>query len=132
MDRAWWREYGDEVDGVFGGLRVTSVNRVPGVKHVKIRKCRHSGEGAISLAAHFGAVRVGLIGYDCQHTDGKKHWHGDHPQKLGNAATVHRWVGHLSELARDLNGVEVLNMSRQTAIKHWPRISLQQFIEGSL
>lgn len=130
MDRAWWREYQDEVESLFRGERTTRHQKVKGVRTVKIRKCRHSGEGAIALAAHGGAVRIGLLGYDCQHTGGQKHWHGDHPRKLGNAATAHKWAGHLVELAREIRGVEVLNMTRKTAIKHWPRISLQQFIDG--
>lgn len=115
---------------MFAGERATIHRKVEGVRPVRIKKCKHSGQGAIALAVQRGAVRVGLLGYDCQYSDGKKHWHGDHPRKLGNAATVNRWVGHLQELAAQIRGVEVINMTRKTAIKHWPRVSLEQFIQG--
>ena len=38
-----------------------------------------------------GAKRVVMLGYDCQHTGGRAHWHPDHGGHLGNAKTIDRW-----------------------------------------
>lgn len=131
MDRAWWRQYMDEVQASFQGLRITGHQKVSGVKHVKFRKCRHSGEGAIALAAQYGgARRIGLLGYDCQFTGGRAHWHPDHPKRLGNAGTVDKWADHLRTLAAELPGIEILNLTRETALTQWPRFELARFLEG--
>lgn len=85
-----------------------------------------SGAAAISLAAHRGASTVILLGYDCQYTDGKRHWHGDHPRGLGNAGSVAKWVRGFEELASAMEkaGVRVLNASRETALTCWERVGL--------
>lgn len=43
----------------------------------------NSGQRAIQLAAHFGAERIILLGYDCSLENGT-HWHGNHPDGLKN------------------------------------------------
>ncbi|KAA5936461.1 hypothetical protein F3I48_17995, partial [Pantoea sp. M_3] len=43
----------------------------------------NSGQRAIQLAAHLGAERIILLGYDCSLANGT-HWHGEHPDGLKN------------------------------------------------
>lgn len=126
MDRQWWKIYHAEAAATFHGELVAPIV-VPhaGVRSVKFRGCRTSGEGAIALAAFWGAQRVVLVGYDCQHTGGRAHWHPDHPG-LGNARGVEKWPEQMRALARFLGiHVQVINASRVTALEVFPRQSLE-------
>lgn len=117
-----------EVERDFKGLRVSPM-QVQGARWVTFRKCRNSGAGAIALAAHFGAQRIGLLGYDCQHTGGEKHWHGDHPKSMqGNAGSVGKWPKQFQQLADELRSIEIINLSRATALTCWPRGTLEEFL----
>lgn len=96
-----------------------------GLVHKPFRAFGNSGAGAIALAAKAGATRVVLLGYDCQVTDGKVHHHGDHPAGLGNAGSMPKWPDQFKRLAATLAGVEVVNCSRQTALRVFPRMALE-------
>lgn len=81
----------------------------------------------MSLAAHWGAERIILLGYDCKYADdGRRHWHGDHPKGLGNAVSMPKWMGQFKEIADHLRGVMIVNASRDTALRFWPRQSLEE------
>ena len=77
------------------------------------------------MAVKAGASRVILLGYDCQKTGGQVHWHGDHPEGLGNAGSMPKWAKQFEALAASVNGVEVINCSRDTALRAFPRMSLE-------
>ena len=85
----------------------------------------NSGAGAMMLAYYAGARRVIMLGYDCQHTGGVKHWHGDHPPKLGNATRPEMWERGFAKVAHDLADIEIINASRVTALTCFPRMSLE-------
>lgn len=90
---------------------------------------RNSGAAAISLAALMGAQRVVMLGFDCQHTGGKTHWHGSHPKGLGDAGSVGMWGKAFADLARDMRGrCEVLNASRATALDCFERVNLEDVL----
>lgn len=128
MDRQWWRLYHFEASRVFRGELVAPIE-VDGVHRERFRPCRSSGEGALALAAHRGARRIILLGYDCQHTGGRAHWHPDHPG-IGNAKKPERWHEHFRKLARDLGAaVEIVNATRETALRVFPLISLEAALE---
>jgi len=97
------------------------VGRVP----KPFRAFGNSGAGAIALAAKAGARRVLLLGYDCQKTGGKAHWHGDHPEGLGNAGSIHKWPAQFAQLKASMAGVEIINCSRATALTCFPRQPLE-------
>ncbi|WP_064746801.1 hypothetical protein [Lysobacter antibioticus] len=81
------------------------------------------------MAALSGAARVVMLGYDCQHTGGKKHWHGDHPPgTAGNAAphTVAKWPVHFRKLRDAYRGVQIINCSRDTALDVFPLAALEE------
>lgn len=86
----------------------------------------NSGQRAIQLAAHLGAERVILLGYDCTLKDGP-HWHGKHPITMHNPVPreVARWHTDFSSLVGLLPGVEIINASRRTALTCFPRLTIE-------
>jgi len=74
-----------------------------------LRSGGNSGYQALHLAASMGAARILLFGFDCH----GGHWHGDHPDKLGNpmASTYAGWIRNFTSLAPLLRerGIEVVN-----------------------
>jgi len=135
FDGAWWTKYGPELEW-FHGLRTTCSNSgakagaIPMQKVVGFKAFGNSGCAAISLAVLGGASRVVLLGYDVQHTDGRKHWHEDHPAPLGNAKGVNAWPAKFAKVAEhaDRHKVAIVNASRQTALTCFPRASLEAAI----
>lgn len=131
MDRAWWNHYWPQVrDSKFAGECLSSTENVFGASHVRFFHGGNSGAGAISLAQYFGAERVILLGYDCQLTDGKAHHHGDHPKGLGNAGSVHKWPHQFMKMKDYLNGLEVINATRETALDIWPVKTLEEALSA--
>lgn len=84
----------------------------------------NSGFAQMQLAARAGARRIILVGYDMQ---GDGHWHEDHPEPIRKEFNFPFWIGHFNHAAAALalRGIEVLNASRETALKCFPRISLE-------
>lgn len=133
MDFAWWRQYAAEVRQTFRGQWHSPCGACTefGIKAVMVdgkamAANGNSGAGAIMLAYLSGATRIVMLGYDCQHTGGAKHWHGDHPPKLGNANRPEMWAKGFAKVAHDLAGVEIINASRVTALDMFPRMDLQE------
>lgn len=127
FDGKWWTVYRDEVDSVFKGRKVTASRQVKGVdsmtRHLWFKAFGNSGTGAISLAVAGKAAKVVMIGFDAQATDGKLHWHGDHPPALSNAKSIGRWSLKFENVAQyaKRKGVRVVNCSRVTALQSFER-----------
>lgn len=129
MDRSWWEVYWREVARVFKGRKVCHFRNEFGADRVRFPHGGNSGAGAISLAAHLGARRIVLLGYDCQHApDGRRHWHGDHPKQLRNAGAVERWPEQFRAVRDRLSGVEIINASRASALDMFPRADLEDVL----
>lgn len=138
MDEAWWKTHITEVRREFPGecLGYGSDSAKHGVRPMRRVKgdwqpFGNSGAGAIAVACLSGASRVLMLGYDCQHTGGQRHWHGDHPPgTAGNAApqTVAKWPGHFRALRKAFPGVEIINCSRETALDVFPRANLEDVL----
>lgn len=131
MDKKWWLAHIAEVDKVFSGERCTRGKLPTRFRAMHLESLQHynnSGAAAVSLAASRGAKRIVLLGYDCQKTDGKAHWHGDHPKGLGNAGSIDKWAKSFGDLAEALKkrGVEAVNASRATALECFPRLTLEE------
>ena len=124
MDRVWWNAYGKEASS-FEGMKCTPVTGIAGTKRVNTMGAKNSGAGAITLAVMFGARRIILLGYDCQHTGGKAHWHSDHPKGLGNAGSVDKWPAQFREIAQKFSTVDIVNCTRQTALTCFKRTDLE-------
>lgn len=130
MDRDWWKTYIDDVNLNFKGERFSNNNHPTKYNVTKIRSdCyANSGAGAIMTAIEGGAKTVILLGYDCQYTDGKAHWHGDHPAHLGNARQVDKWHKKFDQLSVKYAKIDILNASRQTALTCFRRVELEQLL----
>lgn len=134
MDVQWWRMHGEEVAVSFRGERI-SANPIAVLQVSRIAKdsCPtfgNSGSAAISIAALAGARKVILVGYDCQRTGGKVHWHGNHPKGLGNAGGMPKWPKQFADCATHMQriGVDVINCTRSTALTCFPRGDLEEWL----
>lgn len=140
-DHIWWKHYGPKIEW-FKGVRVsrnfhskTIVKwRGKGWK----RTGGNSGHLAIQYAADHGATNIALIGFDQQLTHGNAHCHADHPKQakgkntsLGNANGVGAWPRSMNLTSLELKerGIRVVNLSRITALKCFPQITTERFLE---
>lgn len=107
------------------GADMGGLSRDPSMIHTG----KNSGSQALALAHCFGARRVVLIGFDMHATNGRSHWHGDHPQGLGNGSANRygMWLRGLELIAEDARrvGLEVVNASRRTAMRCFSRVALE-------
>jgi hypothetical protein len=130
LDFPWWDTHIDEVNRVFGGARY-STNDLPErfkstyLTPTHFKAYGNSGAACIALAAAGGARKVVMLGFDCQHTNGQAHWHGNHPQGLANARQIDRWPQLFQKLRDDHQDLEIVNATRQTALTMFPLTSLE-------
>jgi hypothetical protein len=147
-DAAWWRENPQvqELNGIKVSItplhgvhpcvpeyvRVLRATGVDGFDEnpSNLRTGGNSGYQAIHLAAHLGAARILLLGYDMQGS----HWHGAHNPPLKNPRREHfeRWVPRFKVLNSELKkrNVDVVNCSRETALKAFKISTLEQELES--
>ena len=142
-DRAWWEAHAEEVNGFQGekwtqrnvrhgeswlGAQTVVVVRGEGLSGIPgvIVSGGNSGYTAIGLAREWGARRIVLLGFDMKAEGDKVHWHGAHPKGLRQLPQFSGWVPRFAALARalELEGVEVLNCSRETALECFARAEL--------
>lgn len=134
MDKVWWDHYMEEVKQTFQGELYSHGDR-SGVKRARgvyfKSSNQNSGAGAVVMAAEAGAKEIILLGYDCQFANGKRHWHGDHPKRnrhgkpMGNAGSLSKWPEQFRKAVLHLRGARVINASRDTALKVFPRVPLE-------
>lgn len=141
-DAKWW-EHHRGVPGFYGlkfalqspagrwpGVTVLKNDGVTGLAAEPSALCtgKNSGYQAINLAVHLGARRIVLLGYDMQSTGGKTHWFGDHPRALQQTAPYRMFLSMFDTIVQPLAalGITVLNCTRQTALKCFPRVSLEE------
>jgi hypothetical protein len=133
FDLRWWKVYHEEVKANFSGRRFSAstvaanYGAEPTFGATWFRGFRNSGASAVSLAIGAGAARVIMLGFDAGFQDGRKHWHGDHPDGLGNADTVGDWARQFEMVAKYAAraGVEIVNASRRTRLACFPRAELE-------
>lgn len=149
FDVKWWDEYHKEVDAVFKGRKFGY--STPCVRYgaeslfheAWFHSFSNSGACAVGLAIACGAQKIVMLGYDCQKTDGKVHWHSDHPSRMSdkqarkrwpdgmsNAESINRWPKQFKAVAdyAKERGAVVLNASRVTALDCFPRVNLQEVL----
>jgi hypothetical protein len=97
----------------------------------------NSGAAAISVAAHAGAKRIILLGFDMKLSEAKmQHWHDVYQR--GKAVTEKRLMNlpfdrHLrcfANIAKDAKkmGIEIINCCPDSAIKEFPKFTLKQLL----
>lgn len=134
MDTPWWNVHHGEVSRVFKGLRV----RGAGSSQSRLAEramfgvgCLNSGAGALLMAKHYGAELIVMLGYDCKiDSDGKRHWHDNHPGGLGNAGMLAKWPLQFAKVASQLKPTRVVNATRETALECFERITLTEALGG--
>lgn len=143
-DYEWWRTHVDEVRRVSQAelwtqdpvaapkfeLKYIESQRGSGLsKGPGIFQGGNGGHQAIALAAKWGAKRIVLLGFDMQNTNGKTHWHGDHPPGMQKIPPFQIWIDAMEKLAVDLKaaGIETLNASRETALTCFDRVRLEDW-----
>ncbi len=141
-DSAWWAHRQDEALA-FAGLKVTidDCTPFPDVLLLKnsgregfdadpscLRTGNNSGYQAVHLAAHAGAARILLLGFDMR----PGHWHAEHAAPLGttNAATYERWTKRFESLATELanRNIDVVNCTPGSALACFRRSTLDKEI----
>lgn len=92
-----------------------------------IRTGENSGYMAMHIAAHAGARRLLLFGFDMR----PGHWHGRYPKGFYNTAAEQygRWIKLFATLAPELakRGVEVFNCTPGSALEVFPFLALDDF-----
>jgi hypothetical protein len=103
----------------------------------------NSGAAAISLAAHLGASRIILLGFDMKLGDNNaQHWHDLYQRKeyLENKdrKKVHlpfdRHLIGFPEIAKDAKkmGIKILNACPDSAINDFPKGTVMDILEGKI
>jgi hypothetical protein len=96
-----------------------------------LRHGSNSGYQAIHVAAHYGARRIVLLGYDMKvQPDGRTHWHtGPRDNATTFRHTInHSFLPHFKTLAGPLakRGIEVINATPDSALTIWPYMPLDE------
>lgn len=134
-DRAWWDVHHKEVQaaGLKAYTRSATVARTYGPElYIGLPGRFNSGQKAIELAAHLGATRILLIGYDCSIKNGL-HWHQNHsgPKMLNPGhKSVISWQGEFLMLQQKIKLPPVINCSRHTELACFPRATLEDALAG--
>ena len=141
-DAVWWRYYAPKVKW-FKGERISRTGKMDGVKIWRgkgwARTGGNSGHMAIQYAVDQGAKKIVLLGFDQQKTGGKAHNHADHPKmqddgartNMANAGGIGAWPRLMARTAVDLKerNITVINLSRETALTCFPRMTVKQFLK---
>ena len=142
-DAAWWRAHpealaADRLKICLDGKPPAGVHKMRCVsgtgfddRRDTLRAGRNSGHQAVHLAGHFGARRIVLLGYDMQPGRAGIHYHGAHKTRPNPAARdLRQWCELFHPLAQALyaRGVEVVNCSRETALRAFPQAALEDVL----
>lgn len=92
---------------------------------------RNSGFQALNIALQFGARRILLVGFDMagEHFYGRNNWAmARNPDEYN----FQKWRAAFSLAARDLQqmGIEVVNVSTQSALKCFPKMPLDRALQS--
>jgi hypothetical protein len=152
-DSRWWEWHKERPEfRAFGGIKVTLSEDVAakdgsirwlrnsGVegfddKRDCLRNGRNSGYQALHLAAHLGARRIVLLGYDMRlAADGREHWFGAHPgHNPLKQATLDLMNKCFTSLVDPLlaRGIEVVNATPSSALDVFPKRALAESLFDS-
>lgn len=122
VDRAWWEVMKPD----FKGLKFCGVSSLQNVEKLPFHHAGNSGATALLLAKYLGAEKIYLLGYDLKITNGKKHWHGNHDKRLGNAETMSSWHRHFELIFKEFKNIEVVNCTRETALELFEKRELEK------
>lgn len=111
------------------GLRLVAGRDAPGFSFdaARIHYGGNAGFQAINLAILFGATKILLVGFDMRVKGKKRHFFGDHPEGLTNAAVYEHFIPAFEAGAESLPAhIEVVNCTPGSALKCFPQMSLER------
>ena len=90
----------------------------------------NSGAAAISVAANAGASRIILVGFDMCSAPTHSHWHNEYKKAKKPPFKTH--LQGFKQIYADAKkrGIEILNMSPSSQIIFFPKVTLQDVLEG--
>jgi|SRR6185503_6181792 len=152
-DSKWYMYHKQRVMESFEGRYIVTTVEVDGA----VKRLRNAGQigwsndpGALytgangtyqsmQVAFHFGVKRIVLLGVDMRVVDGRTHWHPGHQhvrQTQAGYANVfeHTMLPLFQNAVAPLKeaGVEVINTSKESALKLWPYKSLTSVLREAL
>lgn len=144
-DFSWWLAHKGVPD--FTGLKVSIDARCTRLKDVHTVKRKYGDKGAdiefkerglicyggnsgfqaLNLAVQFGSRKIILVGFDMR-IDRGLHWHKAHAKYNPNGRQVNQWrdVFDGAVLSLKAAGVRVINCSPVSALKAYPKMTLEQ------
>lgn len=87
----------------------------------------NGGFQALGFAIAAGAARIILLGYDMRFVDGKSHWHGGHEDSAASMQWYEGYIRSFKKLKLP-DGVQVLNATPGSALKCFPRVTLESVL----
>ncbi|MAR55850.1 MAG: hypothetical protein CMM93_01580 [Rickettsiales bacterium] len=100
----------------FEGLAMPGLSKQWGILH----QGRNSGYQALNLAVLLGARRIFLLGFDMRLVEGVRHFFGDHPPGMNVPSHYAEWVKNFETTLPYLDGVEVINCTKGSALTCFP------------
>lgn len=98
----------------------------------------NSGAAAISVAANLGATQINLLGFDMamEEKGEYSHWHGSHlppGKKRKGPPPFNKHLQCFPAIAADAKkrGIKILNVSPISRISAFPKVSLEEALNGS-
>jgi len=90
----------------------------------------NSGAAAISLAAHLGARKIFLLGFD-MNIQGSVHFHNAHKDYLKRTPPFERFLLGFPYIAQDAKrrGIEIFNCSPESAIDVFPKVNVKDVLK---
>lgn len=150
-DERWWtREVSlpDNKIGSFRGVIATTSRAAKGERLHRLHRYkpppgliarpdsvvmeRTSVQGALNIAYHKGVARIVLLGVDNRDgDDGRIHHHDEYPWPRHRLTwDVKSTQLSLAALKLKHEGIEVLNCSPISTLAFWPRVSLEEVLNG--
>lgn len=129
-DDSWWNANHDKIgtQAERWTLAQASAEKY-GLHRFPFKAPYNSGMVAIHLAAHFGASKIILLGYDCSVKNGV-HWHGKHAGKNPDPIRCGKWKKHFLHCSLFMKkaGIPVINCSRYTELACFPRATIEDVL----
>lgn len=89
-----------------------------------LRTGRNGGFQSVHLAAHLGATRIVLVGFDMHGT----HWFGEHPRELQKTLPIYgEMIRYLEDLGTELGrlGLTIVNATPKSALQKFKSVNLE-------
>lgn len=129
-DGKWWRKYPKAME--FAGDKFCANGQLLGIPRMRLKAPIYTGSNSGLLGLYYAieygkAKRVLLLGIDMK----GRHFFGDH-QQLPNTSVERFEVfkEQFREYAQTINGVDVINCNRYSALEVFPKMALAEALNA--